>query len=199
MKIAFDVDGVVLNSIELILERINEMKGTQLKPEKLFAWDLEAQGLDMETLRKAVDYMYSRPYIAPYDAAVEVLSRVHGIIGEPLLFITGRSIPETAKKQLQALDWNGNPPEMVVIGGNRDKREYLLDVGVDFIVEDDPEYLKEYVGLGVGVGLMLRPWNRSCSIPSTRRFEGWNELQQWFLKANCANGKGTVPVHGPGL
>ena len=46
MKIAFDVDGVVLNSIELILDRINETQGTAMQPEKLFTWDLEAQGLD---------------------------------------------------------------------------------------------------------------------------------------------------------
>ncbi|MEW6347712.1 MAG: hypothetical protein AB1646_01505 [Thermodesulfobacteriota bacterium] len=186
MKIAFDVDGVVLNSIELILDCINEMKGTQLQPEKLFSWDLEAHGLDMGTLRTAVDHMYSQRYIAPYDGAVEVLSRVHGIIGEPLLFITGRSRPGTAERQLQALDWNGNPPEMVVIGGNRDKREYLAHAEVDFIVEDDPEYLEEYVGMGVGVGLMLRPWNRSFSLPSGERFEGWNALHQWFLEHNGA-------------
>ncbi len=190
MKIAFDVDGVVLNSIELILDRINEIKGTQLRPEKLFSWDLEVHGLDMETLRTAVDHMYSQQYIAPYDGAVEVLSEVHVIIGEPLLFITGRRSPETAEKQLQALDWNGNRPEMVVIGGNRDKREYLSEVGVDFIVEDDPEYLKEYVSMGVGVGLMVRPWNRAFSLPAGERFEGWSDLLQWFLRHNGAKRAG---------
>ncbi len=184
MKIAFDVDGVVLNSIELILDRINEKKGTALQPDQLFTWDLEAQGLDFATLRDAVHHMYSQPYIGPYEGAVEVLSRVHRVTGAPLLFITGRSDPDSAEKQLRVLPWKGTPPEMVVIGGNRDKRPYLSDVGVDFMIEDDPEYLKDYIDMGIGVGIMLRPWNYTVSIPSARTFGSWPDLQKWFLETN---------------
>jgi hypothetical protein len=162
----------------------NEMKGTALQPEKLFTWDLEAQGLDFATLRDAVDHMYSQAYIAPYEGAVEVLSRLHRLTEEPLLFITGRRLPSTAEKQLQALPWNGTVPEMVVIGGNRDKRQYLSDVRVDFMVEDDPEYLKDYLEMGVGVGLMLRPWNKALAAPATRRFDGWIDLEKWFIATN---------------
>ena len=39
------------------------------------------------------------------------------------------------------------------------------------MIEDDPEYLKDYIDMGIGVGIMLRPWNYTVSIPSARTFE----------------------------
>ena len=181
MRIAFDVDGVVLNSIDIILEHINERTGMSLEANHLFSWDLEPLGVDFETLREAVRYMYSVPGIKPYDGAVEVLSRIHEAIEEPLLFITGRSDPSTARRQLEALPWNPTTPDMVVKGGARYKIPYFEEHGVEFIVEDDPEHLAEYEEAGIGVGLMLRPWNRSVEIPLTRRFTGWTDLEKWFF------------------
>lgn len=181
MKIAFDVDGVVLRSIEIILQYINEIKGTELGPEHLLSWELEPLGLDSQTLRDAVEYMYAQPSIAPYDGAWEVLSRIHRVSREPLLFITGRLRPETALKQLQALPWNATVPEMIVTGGDRNKRDYLIETSADFIIEDDPEHLQSYLDMGIGVGLMLQPWNRSSDIPVTMRFQGWSDLEEWYV------------------
>jgi len=181
MRVAFDVDGVVLRSIDLILDQINRMTGRNLSPDDLFAWDLEPLGLDIHTLREAVQHMYSQRHIEPYEGAVGVLSRIHGLTGEPLLFITGRSHPETALRQLEALPWNPTAPEMIVTGGNRDKRQYLAETGADFIIEDDPEYIREYLAAGLGVGLMLQPWNRRSPVPVTRRFKGWSDVEKWFL------------------
>jgi hypothetical protein len=181
MRVAFDVDGVVLKSIDLILDQINLMTGRNLSPDNLFSWDLEPLGLDIQTLRVAVQHMYSQPHIEPYDGAVGVLSRIHHLTGEPLLFITGRSHPETAKRQLSALPWNPTVPEMIVTGGNRDKRQYLAETGTDFIIEDDPEYVREYLAAGLGVGLMIQPWNRGSSLPVTQRFCGWADVEKWFM------------------
>jgi uncharacterized HAD superfamily protein len=180
MKIAFDIDGVVLKSIEIILEHINEATGRNLSPDDLFCWDLDVLGLNLDTLREAVDYMYSRKMIDPYEGALTTLSRIYRSTGEPLLFITGRSDPETAHRQLEALPWNPTVPEMIVTGGNRDKRLYLSREQVDFIVEDDVEYVKNYLDAGIGVGLMLQPWNRCSTLPVTERFQGWREVEQWF-------------------
>lgn len=180
MRVAFDVDGVVLRSIDLILDQINRMTGRNLTPDDLFAWDLEPLGLDLRTLHTAVEYMYAQRHIEPYDDAMGVLARIHRLTGEPLLFITGRSRPETALRQLEALPWNPTVPEMIVTGGNRDKRQYLSETGANFIIEDDMEYAREYLAEGFGVGLMLQPWNRRSSIPVTRKFNGWTDVEEWF-------------------
>ncbi len=180
MKIAFDVDGVVLNSIDIILERINEESGKRLTAEDLFSWELSALGLSWEAVRRSVDHMYSQPIIEPYDEAVKVLSAIARKSDEPLLFITGRHQPETALRQLQALPWNPTAPPMIVTGGARDKRSFLQEHGVDFIIEDDPEYLQHYLDAGIGVGLMIRPWNRAATIPVSAKFEGWPALETWF-------------------
>jgi hypothetical protein len=187
MKIAFDVDGVVLKSIDIILDHINRSAGRNLKPEDLTSWELEPLGLDAATLGAAVHHMYSIPCIESYAHAPEVLSRIHRITGEPLLFITGRSEPETARRQLEALPWNSTVPEMIVIGGNRDKRRFLAESATGFIVEDDPVYAEDYLADGCGVGLMVQPWNRSCETKVSTRFQGWNDVQTWFL---AMSGKG---------
>lgn len=190
MKVAFDIDGVVLRSIEVILDLINKHENRNLTPEDLSSWDLEPLGLRPSTLRDAVDHMYAQPHIEPYDGAVKALSRIYRTSQEPLLFITGRADPSTAHRQLEALPWNPTAPEMIVIGGNRDKRSYLAERNVDFIIEDDPKHLTDYLFLGMGVGLMLRPWNRHLPIPVTERFQSWDHIETWFQ---------TLMLHGTAL
>jgi len=72
-------------------------------------------------------------------------------------------------------------PKMIVTGGNRDKRDYLRREKVHFIVEDDVEYVKDYLEAGIGVGLMLQPWNRLSRLPVTEKFQGWRDLERWFF------------------
>jgi hypothetical protein len=180
MKIAFDIDGVVLNSIEYILEHINRVKGSSHTTADLLSWELERLGIDSETLWNAVDYMYEQPRIEPYEGAADVLSRIHRATGEPLLFITGRRDPHSARRQLEALEWNPTLPRMIVTGGTRDKRAYLSDNRVDLIIEDDVEYAQHYLNVGIGVGVMLRPWNSRTTIPVTKKFRDWAHLGQWF-------------------
>jgi len=181
MKIAFDIDGVVLRSIEIILHHVNEATGRNITPDDLNMWDLEPLGLNLDVLRDAVDYMYTQEAIQPYHGAVEALSRIHRITGEPLLFITGRSDLDAAARQLRCLPWNSGVPEMIVTGGARDKRRFLRETGADFIIEDDVAYVEEYLEEGIGVGLMLQPWNRKSSARVTEKFSGWIELEKWFL------------------
>jgi uncharacterized HAD superfamily protein len=180
MKIAFDVDGVVLKSIDVILERINQVTDRNLTSKDLASWDLEPLGINTTTLFDAVDHMYAEPMIEPYSQAVQVLSKIYHATGEPLLFITGRPNPKTALRHLEALPWNPTVPEMVVTGGDRDKLPYLVERRVDFIVEDDILHLGEYLSEGIGVGLMLQPWNRKTEVPVTQRFTGWEEVELWF-------------------
>lgn len=182
MKIAFDVDGVVIRSIEIILQQINRIAGRHIKPGDLKAWDLEPLGLDAETLAKAVKIMYEQPVIEPYHGAVGVLSKIHQMTSEPLLFITGRSDPDTAERQLKALPWNCAMPEMIVTGGDRDKRLYLAEQGADFIIEDDIKHVRDYLDSGIGVGLMVQPWNRETCIPGSVRFHGWEDVEAWFSR-----------------
>ena len=188
MNIAFDIDGVVLNSIEVILERINEVKGKTLTTADLLTWELERLGLDTATLWEAVDYMYSQPRIDPYEAAIDVLGRIHDETGKPLLFITGRRHPQTALRQLEALDWGRKVPDMIVKGGRRHKLSEILENQVEFIIEDDVEYVEEYLDAGIGVGLMIRPWNKQSKISVTNRFHSWEDIAEWFL-ASGGNGK----------
>lgn len=182
VNIAFDIDGVVLKSIEVILARINHTTGKNIRPADLKSWDLEPLGLDVPTLKDAVDYMYAQPRIEPYEEAPGVLSKIFHCTGKPLLFITGRIDPETARRQLQALPWNPTIPDMVITGGDRDKRTFLTATGADFIVEDDPHHLGDYLEVGIGVGLMVQPWNRHVDIPVTERFCGWRDLENWFMR-----------------
>jgi hypothetical protein len=186
MTIAFDIDGVVLNSIHVIIERINHLTGRAIRASDLFQWEIESLGLEMELVMDAVRWMYSRPAIEPYEGAVDVLSRVHRETGEPLLFITGRHDPETGLNQLRALEWKGPAPEMIVVGGDRDKRRDITNHNVRFIVEDDVRHVPDYLAAGVGVGLMVRPWNQRYDAPVTERFFDWSQLEHWYFNKERA-------------
>jgi hypothetical protein len=188
MKIAFDVDGVVIKSIDLILEHINKVTDRNLTTDDLATWDLEPLGIEPTTLRDAVEYMYAEPMIEPYNSAVHVLSKIYHATGEPLLFITGRPNPKTALRHLEALPWNPTIPEMIVTGGDRDKRLYLAERQVDFMVEDDTLHLGAYLSEGIGVGLMVQPWNRKTKIPVTERFGGWIDVERWFAELSKNGG-----------
>lgn len=182
IKIAFDIDGVVLKSIDVILSHVNQTNGTNLKPVDLTGWDLEPLGLSVETLRESARHMFSLDYIEPYEGAETVLWEIYEQTGQPLLFITGRNDPSTARKQLESLNWPEKPPEMIVTGGDRDKRFYLKETGANFIVEDDELHLMDYIAEGVGVGLMVQPWNRKCRLPVTRKFDQWDDIRDFFVK-----------------
>ena len=184
MKLAFDVDGVVLKSIDIILEHINSVTGAKITSSSLLTWDLDPLGIDQRILMEAVDHMYSKKAIEPYDGAVDTLENIHRMTGYPLLFITGRSDLLSARRQLDSLPWSGRKPEMMITGGSRDKRAYLKETGAEFIIEDDVLHLRDYLNDGVGVGLMVQPWNRSCQAPVTARFNGWAEINQWLIKNN---------------
>ncbi|MDA8405379.1 MAG: hypothetical protein M0T73_00755 [Deltaproteobacteria bacterium] len=187
MKIAFDIDGVVLQSINIILDHVKTVTGVRIPPSSLLSWDLEPLGIDPMILMDAVDYMYSMAAIEPYEGAVETLKNVYEITGSPLLFITGRSDLESARHQLESLPWNGKRPEMIVTGGSRDKRNYLRETGAEFIIEDDELHLGDYLSEGVGVGLMIQPWNRTCKTPVTARFDDWIEIDQWLMRIGDFN------------
>ena len=77
MRIAFDVDGVVLNSIQVILDYINSKSGTSLQSDKLITWELEPLGIDFATLEDAVDHMYMQQRLEPYEDAVETLTHIY--------------------------------------------------------------------------------------------------------------------------
>lgn len=182
MKLAFDVDGVVLKSIDVILDHVNGATGRNIAPGDLLTWDLDPLGLSPEVLRDAVEYMFSMNSIDPYEGAVETLERIYEVSRVPLLFITGRFDPNTARRQLEALSWKNSIPEMFVIGGSRDKRDFLRESNANFIIEDDELHLGDYLSAGIGVGLMLQPWNRNCKLPVNARFDGWSEIEVWFKK-----------------
>ncbi len=185
MKVAFDIDGVVLRSIDVILSHINESTGANFSPEELVGWDLEPLGLTVEALRESARHMFSREYIEPYEGAVNVLWEIHDRTRRPLLFITGRNDPDTARRQLESLDWPGKMPEMIVTGGDRDKRFYLKQTGAGFIIEDDELHLGDYLAEGIGVGLMIQPWNRNCRIPVTCKFDKWADIREWYVEGVC--------------
>ena len=97
MKIAFDVDGVVLNSIELILDRINEKKGPRCSPTNFSRGTLRHRGWTLRPSEMPFTTWPRSPTSGLTRGAVEVLSRVHRVTGAPLLFITGRSDPDSRR------------------------------------------------------------------------------------------------------
>lgn len=47
-------------------------------------------------------------------------------------------------------------------------------------IDDHPEHLQSYQGVGARVFVMDQPWNRQVVDPNVIRVSGWDSLLQWW-------------------
>ncbi len=179
-KIAFDIDGVVANTMKLFIEIAKEDHGiTHISCEDMTCYILE-ECLDMDEdiildiLRKLTDGSHNHR-LEMMEGAKRVLSRI-GQKHAPLCFVTARS----DKKSIRA--WLANnllpdKPEIDVIatGAFEAKADVLLEKGIGFFVEDRLDTCFLLHEAGITPVVFIQPWNREPH-PFTE-VGSWSELE----------------------
>lgn len=51
---------------------------------------------------------------------------------------------------------------------------------ITMAIDDHPEHLQSYQGVGARVFVMDQPWNRQVVDPNVIRVSGWDSLLQWW-------------------
>ncbi|MFZ5568969.1 MAG: 5' nucleotidase, NT5C type [Thermodesulfobacteriota bacterium] len=163
--IAFDIDGVIADTMSLFIEIArSDYRIDWIRYEEITSYSLEeVEGIDASVagaiIQKLLDGNYDAPLL-PIQDAPEVLSRI-GRVRTPLLFVTARPYPgpmaawlaETASLEPAAV-------EIVATGSFEAKTTVLLERGITHFVEDRLETCYGLQAAGITPILFKQPWNR---------------------------------------
>ncbi|MFO7560071.1 MAG: haloacid dehalogenase [Desulfobacterales bacterium] len=179
-SVAFDIDGVVADTMSLFIDIArDEFNLKNIQYEQITSYSLE-ECLDINKeimasiVKKLLDGNYSAT-LQPIKDAPQVLSRLgrkHG----PVLFVTARPYPGPITEWiLENLSLEQPSIEIVATGSFDAKAEILKDRNISYFVEDRLETCFTLKEAGITPILFKQPWNRKNS----RFIEvgSWNELE----------------------
>ncbi|MFZ0243618.1 MAG: haloacid dehalogenase [Desulfobacterales bacterium] len=179
MTVAFDVDGVIADTMTLFLEMARREYGIAgLSYEDITSYSLEdSLAMDPELIRIILNRIMEGDYTDPlpaFSGAAPVLSRIAGY-RNPLLFVTARPHPGPIAEWMCSLV--GLTPaavQVVATGTYQAKTTVLLERGIRCFVEDRLETCYRLQEEGIEPVLYRQPWNREVH-PFTEVGD-WREL-----------------------
>ncbi|MGM0453799.1 MAG: 5' nucleotidase, NT5C type [Thermodesulfobacteriota bacterium] len=164
-QIAFDIDGVVADTMSLFLSIAEEVYGiSEYRYEDITEYDLEgALGFDRtlqwEIIVRILEGNYTMP-LHPIGGAQRVLKRLNQR-HRPTLFVTARPDADHIRDWL--LDMLAVDPEairVVATGSFSDKKDVLLEHDIQYFVEDRLETCFLLAEAGMSPIVFQQPWNR---------------------------------------
>ena len=188
-NLAFDVDGVVADTMAVFVDLARERYGLDYLTKDHLRLYVLHQCIDVD--RKIIDDLICLTLddehtlqIPPMDGAAEVLTELarHG----PLRFVTARIWPESIIEWLRQTLPRVEPDHIQVTatGAPEAKLEILHGLGVRYFVEDRLETCRLLARDGIKPLLFDQPWNRTPSAEEFVRVENWSQLRGWVLPQN---------------
>ena len=178
-QLAFDIDGVLANTMQLFLDILEDMYGVNhIAYNDITQYQLDAcLDVDPDIIQAATHRIIDGDYpcrLRPINGAVDVLKRLTAF--GPIRLVTARPHPGPIEAWMNAL----LPPEQyrveITSTGSYDAKPAVLKAGgVDFFVEDRLDtcfLLQEH---GIKPILFVQPWNRQPH-PFTE-VHGWHQLE----------------------
>jgi uncharacterized HAD superfamily protein len=184
--LAFDIDGVVADTMALFVRIAHERYGlVDLKKEDMRCYDLsKCLRMDRQVLDELIcltlddEHTLQTP---PMSGASEILTDLarHG----PLRFVTARIWPESITQWLHNTlpDVPSDHIHVVATGKPEAKLQILKDLGVRCFIEDRVETCRMLAEDGIQPLIFDQPWNRGVDL--FPRLESWPHFRQW-LKTN---------------
>lgn len=182
-EIAYDIDGVVADTMEVFVRLARERRGLQwITKDSIVEYNLYAcLGLEHEVIDELICLTLDDEHtlqIPPMPGAPEVLTDVSRHCD--LRFVTARIWPESITEWIYRL-LPAVPRERirVIATGSPDaKAAVLRDLGVHYFVEDRIETCRNLAKQGFHPLLFDQPWNRSGD-GEFPRVRSWRELRSW--------------------
>ncbi len=192
-ELAFDIDGVVADTMEVFIRVAHERYGlTHLRKDDLRHYDLR-KCLHVDS--KIVDELICMTLDDEHTEQVPPIPDAPDVLTEfasygALRFITARIWPESIVKWLHNILPKVNPDRIHVIatGDPEAKLDVLRRLGIRYFVEDRLETCRALVQDGIQPLLFDQPWNRGADALEFPRLESWMQLRAWVLP-NTGNRK----------
>lgn len=188
-QLAFDIDGVVADTMAMFVRLAHEHYGLKyLTKDHLSCYDIYQcleidRGIIQDLVCLTLDDEHTLQ-ISPMPGAVEVLTRLaaYGC----LHFVTARIWPESIIQWLQQTLPEVAPERIQVIatGAPEAKLQILRQLEVRYFVEDRLETCQLLVKEGIQPLLFDQPWNRVLPDADFPRVANWAQLGQWVLPDN---------------
>ncbi|MEJ2282800.1 MAG: haloacid dehalogenase [Desulfobacterales bacterium] len=180
-SLAFDIDGVVADTMALFLEIAADIYGINgIRYEDMVCYNLaECIPMDQEQIESVVarilDGNHSMP-LKPIDGAADVLARIERY-HRPILFVTARPYPGPIRNWLaELLASKADSINVLAVGSFENKVDVLLDHHIKCFVEDRLETCYLLQDAGIQPVLFKQPWNREphpfMEIGCWEEFEG---------------------------
>jgi uncharacterized protein len=188
-EIAFDIDGVVADTMDVFLRLAKERYGlSYLTRDHLACYDLHrCLNLDKQIVDELIcltlDDEHTRQ-VPPMAGAPTVLSQLaqHG----PLRFVTARIWPESIIEWLYEVlpQVPRDHIQVIATGAPEAKLGILKDLAVEYFVEDRLETCELLARDGLSPILFDQPWNRTQGDIPFPRILNWSQLHRWILPDN---------------
>ncbi|MBW1896124.1 MAG: haloacid dehalogenase [Deltaproteobacteria bacterium] len=179
-NIAFDIDGVLANTMGLFLEIARKDFGiNHIRYENITEYFLE-DCLDMEPdiIRLIINRILEGDVsykLKPLEGAVDVLSEIGQI--HPLLFVTARPQLEVIQEWVRRiLPLIPSKIEVIATGTFEGKGEVLDARGIGYFVEDFLDICYMISERDIKPILFSQPWNRSPNHPF-KEVGSWAEIR----------------------
>lgn len=189
-RLAFDIDGVVADTMALFVELARERLGlTEFSRDHLTRYNLyECVPAPGEAIDEILCLTLSDDYTAripPCPGAREVLGKLGQFV--PLRFVTARIWSESILQWLRELLPNVDRENIQVVatGDPKIKPEVLEKLGVKVFVEDRPDTCCALRERGFEVIIFDQPWNRHVDeFPRIRDFYQLEQMIDWTVLKN---------------
>ena len=184
--LAFDIDGVVADTMEIFLRLAREKYGlTHISKDDLHSYNLyECLDLKREIIDDLICLTLDDEHtmqVPPVPGAPEVLTELAG--SAQLRFVTARIRPESITQWLFTIlpDVPRKKITVLASGAPEVKLDILNELEVRYFVEDRAETCRQLQKAGIQPFLFLQPWNRNEAADGLIRVENWGQLKQWVL------------------
>ncbi|GBC60162.1 haloacid dehalogenase [Desulfonema ishimotonii] len=164
-SVAFDIDGVVADTMGLFIDIAQSQYGLTVQYEDITRYMLEDcldidAGIIREIIEKLLDGNHDSA-LRPIEDAPRVLERL-GTDHGPLCFVTARPEAEPIRLWMnRMLPVGASRIDIVATGSFEAKSEILKEKGISWFVEDRLETCFLLKEAGISPILFRQPWNRS--------------------------------------
>ena len=194
-ELAFDIDGVVADTMSVFVELARSRYGlSHLSKEHMTCYDLY-KCLDLE--REVIDDLICLTLDDEHTLQIPAMPMAPDVLTElaehgPLRFVTARIWPDSIIRWLHRTlpQVDSENIQVIATGAPEAKLGILEELGVRYFVEDRLETCHFLVQAGIQPILYDQPWNRAPS--EYPRYKTWLQLRWTILPEN---GRVPKPPH----
>ncbi len=188
-QLAFDIDGVVADTMDVFVTLARERFGFEhITKDDISCYNLsKCLQIEKEILDELVCLTMDDEHtmlIPPMPGAPEFLTEM--AIAHPLRFVTARIWPESITAWLyQTLPEVPREKITVIASGAPEKKSQILkDLNVRYFIDDRTETCLELKESGIQPLLFVQPWNRNDPYDGLIRVENWARVKECVLLPN---------------